>query len=68
MAKKVYGKCCICGENKKLTFEHIPPRAAFNSFGIKLYDFLDTCLKTTENIQIYKMEPGNIHFALTATT
>lgn len=45
MAKKVYGKCCICGENKKLTFEHIPPRAAFNSFGIKLYDFFGYLLE-----------------------
>lgn len=39
LAKKVYGKCCICGLEKELTFEHIPPRAAFNSFGLKLYDF-----------------------------
>jgi hypothetical protein len=45
MTKKVYGKCCICGENKKLTFEHIPPRAAFNSLGIKLYDFFGYLLE-----------------------
>lgn len=24
------GKCALCGIEKKLTFEHIPPRAAFN--------------------------------------
>jgi hypothetical protein len=24
------GKCCICGSTGKLTFEHVPPRAAFN--------------------------------------
>ncbi len=25
------GKCRICGINKKLTFEHVPPESAFNS-------------------------------------
>ena len=25
------GICHICGEYKKLTYEHIPPEAAFNS-------------------------------------
>ena len=39
MAKKVIGTCCICGKEDKLTFEHIPPRAAFNMFRMKLYDF-----------------------------
>jgi hypothetical protein len=24
------GECCICGSNGKLTFDHVPPRAAFN--------------------------------------
>ncbi|MDH1270120.1 HNH endonuclease [Rhizobium pusense] len=27
------GKCCICGKHRKLTFEHIPPKRAFNSGG-----------------------------------
>ena len=31
MAKKVYGKCALCGKEGKLTFEHIPPEAAFNN-------------------------------------
>lgn len=39
MAKKIFGQCCICGKESELTFEHIPPRAAFNQFGMKLYDF-----------------------------
>jgi len=26
-----YGKCALCGQECELTFEHIPPRAAFNS-------------------------------------
>ena len=40
MAKKVKGICCICGRETDLTYEHIPPKAAFNHFNLKLYDFL----------------------------
>lgn len=35
MAKRVKGTCCICGQEADLTFEHIPPRAAFNRFNTK---------------------------------
>ena len=28
---KHYGKCSLCGQETELTFEHIPPRGAFNS-------------------------------------
>lgn len=31
MAKLVYGTCHICGNYGRLSFEHVPPRAAFNS-------------------------------------
>lgn len=31
MPKKHFGKCALCGKECELTFEHIPPRAAFNS-------------------------------------
>jgi hypothetical protein len=30
MAKRIWGTCCLCGEHKELSFEHSPPRAAFN--------------------------------------
>jgi len=30
MTKKITGKCRICGETKKLTKEHVPPKSAFN--------------------------------------
>lgn len=39
MAKRVRGTCCICGQEADLTFEHIPPRAAFNRFNLRMYDF-----------------------------
>ena len=35
--KKVYGTCAICGQHRKLTFEHFPPKGAFNSDKIKHY-------------------------------
>jgi hypothetical protein len=28
--KKKFGICCICGKEGKLSFEHVPPRSAFN--------------------------------------
>jgi hypothetical protein len=28
--KKIQGNCALCGEFKKLSFEHVPPAAAFN--------------------------------------
>lgn len=45
MAKKIHGTCCICGQETDLTFEHIPPRAAFNRFNLRLYDFLGYILR-----------------------
>jgi hypothetical protein len=29
--KKVYGICHICGQQKELSFEHVPPQSAFNN-------------------------------------
>ena len=34
---KHYGFCALCGKECELTFEHIPPRAAFNSKPAKMY-------------------------------
>lgn len=31
MSKSHFGKCALCGKECELTFEHIPPRAAFNN-------------------------------------
>ena len=35
MGNKYFGKCALCGKEGKLTFEHIPPRKAFNWFPAK---------------------------------
>ena len=33
--KSKEGYCCICGNFEKLTFEHVPPKSAFNSSKIR---------------------------------
>lgn len=38
MKNKVYGTCKLCGERKELTFEHVPPQKAFNSFTVKEFE------------------------------
>lgn len=38
-ARKVDGICHLCGKHGPLSFEHIPPRAAFNDRPVRLYTF-----------------------------
>lgn len=33
------GECKLCGKKENLTFEHVPPQTAFNSFPVKMYAF-----------------------------
>lgn len=35
MKKTVEGICKLCGQKKKLTYEHVPPESAFNSVSVK---------------------------------
>ncbi len=37
--KKIVGRCRICGQNKELTFEHVPPKSAFNSSPIRIQEY-----------------------------
>ena len=46
---KKLGKCAICGEECELTYEHIPPKRAFNSRNVKGY-FGDEVLKLVTTI------------------
>lgn len=41
MSKQHYGRCALCGKEGKLTFEHIPPQAAFNKGHYKCYSGID---------------------------
>jgi len=34
MAKRPKGVCCLCGEVKRLTYEHIPPKSAYNDYPV----------------------------------
>jgi hypothetical protein len=36
MSEKHFAKCALCGEEKELTFEHVPPHKAFNWFPAKI--------------------------------
>lgn len=46
---KHYGKCALCGGIGKLTFEHIPPKSAFNSRPVRPVSGLDLLAKKTIN-------------------
>ena len=35
---KYFGRCRLCGQEKELTFEHVPPRAAFNNTPLRRYN------------------------------
>lgn len=49
-ASKHPGKCKLCGEFKELTFEHVPPKKAFNSSAVKIISFEESLkLITGEN-------------------
>lgn len=37
-ARKKFGFCCICGAEGKLSFEHVPPRSAFNDHPVLVAD------------------------------
>ena len=37
MGKKIIGKCHICGNEKELSWEHIPPKSSGNKLTIKYY-------------------------------
>ena len=42
--KKVFGNCRICGKPAKLSFEHVPPQAAFNNHrvvGKHIFDLIN---------------------------
>ena len=39
---KHFGKCRLCGKECVLTYEHVPPRNAFNSHTVIEYSFEDT--------------------------
>ncbi len=53
----VFGNCCICGRHTKLTFEHVPPRAAFNNHPVVGKHILELINKNPDE---YTAEKGHI--------
>lgn len=51
---KQLGICSICGENKELTFEHLPPRAAKNDRPVNIQDHRHLFLLSDENFHLYQ--------------
>lgn len=65
MGKKIRGICCICGQETDLTFEHIPPRAAFNHFNLRMYDFFGYLLHNNSRYKAAQSGAGK--FSLCAS-
>lgn len=40
MKQKKMGKCCVCGRYGELSFEHVPPRSAFNKGQYVAIDYM----------------------------
>lgn len=63
MTKKI-GKCALCGKIEELTFEHIPPKAAFNSQPVKsvsIHDKIGDIKKLpweTDGLQFLNLQKG----------
>ena len=57
--KPIYGTCRLCGENKKLTFEHVPPETTFNASKVFAHtgDVLINSI-ANENILPWEFEKG----------
>jgi len=71
MSETHEGVCHICGKYCELTFEHIPPKQAFNWQRAKIYNG-DEALKRSkgekQGIAIYSKEWASIHYARAVIT
>ena len=38
---KYFGRCRLCGQEKELTFEHVPPKAVFNNTPLRRYNGME---------------------------
>ena len=59
--KKIVGTCCICGRTTELTFEHIPPKSAFNHSNLKLYDVFGYLLQNNSKYSQHQQGAGGIY-------
>jgi hypothetical protein len=47
--KKEIGICKLCGKTTELTFEHVPPKSAFNNKSVKMIDGTETIKMLTDS-------------------
>lgn len=64
MAKNVIGYCKICGNKRKLSKEHIPPSAAFNSGDHKVQSIDEYKTKDVNVWQTNKKQGGHFAYVL----
>ncbi len=64
MAKNVIGLCKLCGKYKKLSKEHIPPRAAFNAGDYKIESINRYKTKSVNVWQTVKRQGGHFSYVL----
>lgn len=65
MAKNNNGICHLCGKNGELSFEHIPPKKAFNNCPVSFYDYFMG--KTDGNYNIQHSPKGLGEYTLCQT-
>lgn len=54
------GVCRLCGRNKELTFEHVPPASAFNNEKVKMIPG-DEVIKQISNSNIEPWDLSKSH-------
>ena len=57
---KYFGRCRLCGKEKELTFEHVPPRAVFNKSPLRRYDGVEI-LDNPEDFENRKLKSSKFN-------
>src|SRR4051794_40253187 len=61
----ITGRCNVCGAFGKLTFEHVPPRSAYNSERAQMYDYGEwLSLASTGRGRYEQQQRGSGYYAL----
>ena len=58
------GECKLCGEFKKLTFEHVPPEKSFNHFPVKEFSLSDSMDLMTGNTGRYPWQTEGLKYKI----
>lgn len=58
--KPKIGKCRLCGETKKLTFEHVPPQTTFNNHSVRILSS-EQVIRQVTNPDVLPWDYSNSH-------